>query len=189
MPYFLKGILFYVFTLLLLRLGGKRTISNLTPGEVVVMIALGSLMVHPLKSHNIWITLFGGSIIIAGVLTVSIAEVHIPFLKKFIQGEPVVVIESGRILHQNLKKLKMTEEELRMQLRIHNVAYVEDVKTATFEVSGKLGVEFATTHYEELQALKQEVQRLSLLVDPEHKSEDYEEKTIEKESIFSNVKK
>ncbi|MFQ3544014.1 DUF421 domain-containing protein [Halobacillus rhizosphaerae] len=190
MPYFVKGILFYLFTLFLLRVGGKRTISNLTPGEVVVMIALGSLMVHPLKSSNVWVTMYGGSILIAGILIVSFAELRIPFLKKVIEGEPVVVIDEGKILHKNLGKVKMTQDELFMQLRLHKISYIEEVKTATFEVSGNLGLELYHNPTNELYELKEEVRRLSLLM--ENSVDDREEENTNSSppvSIFDQLKK
>lgn len=71
MPYWLKAVVFYVVSLLLLRVAGRRAISRKAPIEVVVMIALGTLLVHPLKSHNVLTSIYGGFLLISGLILLS----------------------------------------------------------------------------------------------------------------------
>lgn len=60
MPYWLKTLIFYVSTLILLRFAGKRALAQMGVLEAVVMIALGTLLVHPLKSQTLGSVFTGG---------------------------------------------------------------------------------------------------------------------------------
>lgn len=142
MPYWLKAVIFYIGALLLLRIAGKRAVSRKAPIELVVMIALGTLLVHPLKSHNVVISLYGGFLLICGLLILSWLQIHLPATKRWLMGEPLLLIKEGSLIPHNLKRAKMTLDELNMRLRLNKIDSITKIKTATLEVSGDLGIEF-----------------------------------------------
>lgn len=161
MPYWLKAVIFYVVTLLLLRLAGRRAISRKTPIEVVVMIALGTLLVHPLKSHNVLASLYGGLLLISGLILLSSLQIRFPWLRRWVTGEPILLIDEGVLLPQNLKKARMTIDELNMRLRLNKIETITKVKTATVEVSGDLGIELYPKHSS---ATKQDIQEIKQIL-------------------------
>ncbi|WP_456276691.1 DUF421 domain-containing protein [Bacillus sp. AK128] len=144
MPAWIQAIIYLVATLLLLRLAGKRTLSQATPGEVVIMIGIGTVLVHPLKSEDSWISVYHGALIVAGVILVSLLQIYVPNIKKYIMGEPIVLVSEGHVLQGNLKKARITEDELKMKLRIKQINDMTKLKSATLEVSGDLGIEMST---------------------------------------------
>lgn len=63
------------------------------------------------------------------------------FIEKMLTGEAKVVIENGQLHIENLKKMRLTVDQLEMQLRLHGVTAIQDVKIATLEANGQLGIE------------------------------------------------
>lgn len=102
MPYWVKAVVFYTFTLLLLRVAGRQAISREVPIQVVVMIALGTLLVHPLKSNSVIISLYGGFLLVCGLILLSRLQIRFPSLRRWLTGEPFLVIDNGICLVQSL---------------------------------------------------------------------------------------
>ncbi|MRH43915.1 DUF421 domain-containing protein [Aquibacillus halophilus] len=146
MPAWIQAILYITAAIVLLRFSGKRTLSQMTPGEVVIMIGIGTVLVHPLKSDNSWITIYHGGLIVLGLIVISLLIINIPALRKWILGEPLLLIKNGEILLPNLKIARMSVDELKMRLRIKKVNEVSKVMKATLEVSGDIGLELFPEH-------------------------------------------
>ncbi|WP_407271831.1 hypothetical protein [Radiobacillus sp. PE A8.2] len=68
MPGWVQATIYFVAAVTLLRIGGKRTISQATPSEVAIMIGIGTVLVHPLKSESSWISIYHGALIVLGLL-------------------------------------------------------------------------------------------------------------------------
>jgi uncharacterized membrane protein YcaP (DUF421 family) len=141
LSYWLKAVIFYAVALFLLRLAGKRAISQKAPIEVVVMIALGTLLAHPLKSHNVVISLYGGMLLVVGLILLSLLEIYFPLIEGWLTGEAILLIEDGNLLKNNMKKARITVDALNMRLRVNKINNISKVKRATLEVSGDLGIE------------------------------------------------
>lgn len=160
-PVPVEAVLYVVSAIVLLRLSGKQTISQMTPGEVVIMIGLGTVLVHPLKTENPWLSIYHGALIVLVLIIVYYVLMYVPAIKKLLTGKPLLLIKDGRILKKNLKKARMTTDELNMRLRIKQINQLSKVKRATLEVSGDLGLELnADDNYatkKELEDLKKEL--------------------------------
>lgn len=141
MPYWVQGIISFLSIMILLRIAGKKTLGQMTPEGVVIMVALGTLLVHPLKSTNTVISIYGGILLILGLIGVYFIEYYFPKTKSFIMGEPYILIRDGRILEANLKKARMTQDELKMRLRIRSVNEISIIKIAILEISGDISIE------------------------------------------------
>lgn len=141
MPNWIQAIIYIITAMILLRLGGKKAIAQMTPSEVAIFIGIGTVLVHPLKSDSSLISIYNGSLIIAGVIIVSLLQLWIPKTKRWIMGEPLLLISNGEVLNRNLRKARIPEDELKMKLRIKKVSDISNVKSATLEVSGDLGIE------------------------------------------------
>lgn len=141
MPYWLQGVISFVSIMVLLRISGKRTLGQMTPEEVVIMIALGTLLVHPLKSTNILISIYGGALLIFGLIIIYFIEYYFPKSKSWIMGEPLLIVKKGEVLKANLRRSRMTEDELKMRLRIRDVEDISKIRIAILEISGDLSIE------------------------------------------------
>lgn len=137
----IQAVLYILSALILLRLSGKKTMSKMTPSEVVIMIGIGTLLVHPLKVKNSWLSIYHGALIIIGLIIYSFILLYFPVVKQIVMGNPILLIQDGKVIITNLKKARMTLDELKMRLRIKKINDISKVRMATLEVSGELGIE------------------------------------------------
>lgn len=127
--------------IILLRLSGKKTLSQMTPGEVVIILGLGTVLVHPLKNKNEWMSLYHGTLIVISLLIFYYLFLFFPNIRRLFLGNPIILIKDGEMVMKNLKKTTMSVDELKMRLRIKKVNDVSKVRMATLEVSGDIGIE------------------------------------------------
>ncbi|MFG6115930.1 DUF421 domain-containing protein [Halobacillus sp. MO56] len=136
-----KAVVVVVGGTLLLRVAGRKSISQMTLAQVVIMIGIGSLLIQPIVGKNIWTTLIVGLTLVLTLLVMEYVQVKANPLEKFITGSSKVVIENGELQIDRLKKLRLTVDQLEMKLRQNSVTDINDVAYATIEPNGQLGVE------------------------------------------------
>lgn len=133
-------IIFFVGTFIL-RVGGRKSISQMTISQTIVMIGLGSLLVQPLAGKGLIITLLSAFFITLVMVITEYVEIKFDFLENLFIGKSVIVIEDGNINLDNLKKIRLSIDMLETRLRQVGISSIDDVKYATIEVSGQLGYE------------------------------------------------
>lgn len=138
----IRTILLYATVILSLRIMGKRQIGELQPSELVVAIMISDLATVPMESVDI--PLLSG---IIPVLTLILAEVLTSYMslksrrvRKWIMGEPSVVIYDGVINEKELNRLRFNLSDLLEELRLNGCHDISDVSVAIIETSGKLSV-------------------------------------------------
>src|SRR5699024_4987841 len=134
-----KSILIVIAGTLLLRLAGRKSISQMTLPQTVIMIGIGSLLIQPVSGNNIWVTIAVGGILIITLFIMEYAKVKGNIFEKLITGKSKVMIENGTVNEQNMKKVRMTVDQLEMNLRMKNVKNIDDVEWATLEPNGQVG--------------------------------------------------
>lgn len=130
----------YFFVLIIVRLAGRKTMSQLTFFDFILGVTLGTLTANMVLGPDRIAALI--TLIVFALLTVIVDHLHIKSfaLRKVLSSEPVVLIENGKIIDQNLKKTKFNLDELQMQLRQKNVFNIADVEFAVMETNGKVSV-------------------------------------------------
>ncbi|ARI77910.1 DUF421 domain-containing protein [Halobacillus mangrovi] len=134
-----KAALIVVVGTFLLRIAGRKTISQMTLAETVIMIAIGSLLIQPVAGKNVWVTFMVGGILILTLLAMEYVQVKSDGLERLITGKSKVVIQNGKIQVKTLSRLRMTVDQLEMNLRQRNVTNITDVDWATLEPNGQVG--------------------------------------------------
>jgi uncharacterized membrane protein YcaP (DUF421 family) len=105
------------------------------------MIGIGSLLIQPIAEENILQTLLVALLFTLLMVITEYLEVKFDVLETFFSGKAIIVIENGTLNIHNIRKLRMTVDRLETRLRQNGVSSIEDVKSATIEVSGQLGYE------------------------------------------------
>lgn len=136
-----QTILIFYGGSIILRLGGRKSISQMTITQVVVMIGIGSLLIQPIAGKNIFRTLAVGLVITLLMIMTEYLEMKFDTLENISTGKAQIVIENGILNTKNLRKLRMSVDRLETRLRQSGISSIEDVKYATIEVSGQLGYE------------------------------------------------
>ena len=138
----LRTLLMYGIILLGVRIMGKRQISQLQTSELVVTLLISELAVMPIQEHDE--PLWNG---IVPMLTLIVCEIIVSFLmlkigkfRQLVCGKPILVIENGKILQEQMRKLRMSTEDLFEQLRQNGVFFLEEVAYAVIETNGMMSV-------------------------------------------------
>lgn len=135
-----SALIFFIGTFIL-RIGGRKSISQMTISQVIVMIGLGSLLIQPVTGRGLLITFLAAFVLTVLMVIIEYLEIKVDFLETFISGKSLIVIENGMPNIKNLKKLRLSFDRLETRLRQAGISSIEDVKYATIEVSGQLGYE------------------------------------------------
>ena len=141
-----RAILVYFFVVVALRLAGKREIGALNPFDLVVLLFLSNILQNSIIGNDLSIT--GGLIGAATLLLLNYAVQRFLFdhqaLDRVLEGEATVLIEDGKILHENLKKELVTEDVLIVAVHKQGLLDIADVEKAVLETDGNISV-FART--------------------------------------------
>jgi uncharacterized membrane protein YcaP (DUF421 family) len=127
--------------ILLLRIAGRKSISQMTLAQTVVMISIGTIIVQPIVETSVVKAIIGAAIFVISVIILEYIQIKSNVFEKFITGKAKIVIENGTLNVQNLKKLRLTVDQLEMRIRNKGISKMDDVKTATIEPNGQLGYE------------------------------------------------
>ncbi|ALX49681.1 DUF421 domain-containing protein [Lentibacillus amyloliquefaciens] len=134
-----KAVLIVIAGTFLLRMAGRKSISQMTLPQTVIMIGIGSLLIQPVAGSNVWVTIAVGVIFIATLFIMEYVQVKGNIFEKIITGKSKVLIENGTLNEKNMKKLRMTVDQLEMNLRMQNIKKLDDVEWATLEPNGQVG--------------------------------------------------
>ncbi|UED76841.1 DUF421 domain-containing protein [Brevibacillus sp. DP1.3A] len=134
------GAVAYLF--LLTKIIGKRQIKQLTYIEYIVGISIGSIAAFMATEMDgpIYHSLIGMGVFALFPYLMEWLSLKSKFLRDLFEGKSTVLIKEGKILEDNLKKERLTAEDLMEQLRIKNVFRVADVEFALMETSGEVSV-------------------------------------------------
>lgn len=139
---FIRALILFLVATIVIRLMGKRQISELQPYEMVITIMIADLAATPMENHGVSL-LYGIIPIIALYLAYSLlsfVSLKSELFRKVISGKPTIIISDGNIIYHELKKLDYNLNELLEQLRTKDVYDIRQVQYAILESSGELNV-------------------------------------------------
>ncbi len=139
---YFRTIFLYLVLILGVRLMGKRQIGEMEPSEFVVTMLVADLAAIPMQDGAI--PLYSGLvpilIVLAMELILSVLCLRSVKLRRILCGKPVILIENGHILQDNLRRTRVTLDELTGHLREKDVLDVSTVQYAILETNGNLSV-------------------------------------------------
>jgi uncharacterized membrane protein YcaP (DUF421 family) len=130
----------FLFVLFLTRVVGRRELSSLEPFDLILLVMIGDLVQQGITQNDFSVTgmvLVGGTIALLTV-AVSYGSFRFPRLRPIRDGEPVIVLEDGTPIDRNLRRNRITHEELAAAARQQGVASLDDVRWAVLETSGSI---------------------------------------------------
>ncbi|MFC7319763.1 DUF421 domain-containing protein [Halobacillus campisalis] len=183
-----KSIVIVVGGVFILRLAGRKSISQLTVAQTVIMIAVGSLIIQPVSERNIWITMVITFLMVLTLLFIEYIVLKYDVLETLIYGKSLMVVENGLIIESNLRKLRLTVDMLEVRLRQQNIQNISDLQWATIESNGQLGYMLKP----DLQySTKKDIQMLMTMIQENNSpvsTETTEDQPNESYNLFEEVK-
>lgn len=138
LPYVLKALLIFCTAVILLRIAGKRSLAETTVSEAVLRISIGAVLIQPLALRKEWEAIYAGTLLIIGIVFLAKIQIWFPKSRKYINGVPSVLIKDGKMMLEELKKARLTTDEMQSALRQKKIGSVEDVELAILESNGKI---------------------------------------------------
>ena len=138
----LSCLVFYLLTIAVTRLVGLRSFTQFSSFDFLITLAMGALLASTVISKEI--ALSEGLTALASLflfqILISYARVRWNFVRKWLDSQPVLLMVDGRVLHNNLRSARITEDELRAKLRANNLYSYDQVKAVVLESSGGISV-------------------------------------------------
>ena len=138
----IRGILIYVLGLILSKLIGIKIISQMNFFDFIMGVSIGSMIAKIIidKDHVVFSGII--ALIIFTLLTIATSYLNLKSYtaRRIINAKTLILIENGRIIDKNMKRLRITINELMMKLREKDVFSLEDVQFAIMESNGELSV-------------------------------------------------
>lgn len=139
---FIRTVVLYILVVIAIRIMGKGELSELQPYELVVIIMISELASLPMETVEM--PFVNG---VVAISTLVFLQVIISFItlksekaRSIICGKPNILIKKGKILDRELKRLRISMNDLIEQLRIKNFPNIDDVEFAILETNGDLSV-------------------------------------------------
>jgi uncharacterized membrane protein YcaP (DUF421 family) len=136
----LRAACAFVFIFLLTRIVGRRELNSLEPFDLIVLVMMGDLVQQGVTQNDFSVTglmLAGGTVGILAVLF-SYLSFRVRRLRPVLDGEPIVLVQDGKPIERNLRRERLTLEELAAGARLQQIEKIDDVKWAVLETSGQI---------------------------------------------------
>ncbi|MEO2206732.1 DUF421 domain-containing protein [Paenibacillus pabuli] len=139
MDWIWKSILLVLAGMVLLRIAGRKSISQMSVATTVIMISIGTTIVQPIANHELGKAIGSAAIFIATLLVVELLQMKFNVFERIMSGSSKIIIENGQVIVPNLKRMRYTLDQLEMHLRQNGITSINDLETATVEPNGQLG--------------------------------------------------
>ncbi|ADV50826.1 DUF421 domain-containing protein [Cellulophaga sp. E16_2] len=137
----LSAVGIYLAIIIYTRLFGKRSFSKMSSFDFAMTVSIGSMVATTILSNTV--SLIEGAIGLVIVYGLQLAAAYFRRYKKFrdlIDNQPTLLMDGELILKENMKKVRVTEGDLRSKLREANVVKLSEVKAVIFETTGDMVV-------------------------------------------------
>ena len=136
----IRAAIAFSFVFLLTRVVGRRELSSLEPFDLIMLIMMGDLVQQGVTQSDYSVT---GIFLAAGTLalmTVLVSYLSFRFkrLRPILDGEPLVIVQDGKAIDGNLKRERLTIEEVAQEARIQQIASLDQVEWAVLERTGEI---------------------------------------------------
>ena len=138
----IKGIFIFILALILSKLIGIKIISQMNFFDFIMGVSVGSMVAKIIinKDHVVFSGII--ALIIFTLLTIATSYLNLKSYtaRMLINAKTLILVENGRIINKNMKRLRITINELMMKLREKDVFNLEDIQFAIMESNGQLSV-------------------------------------------------
>jgi uncharacterized membrane protein YcaP (DUF421 family) len=136
----LRTVFVILLVFALTRIVGRRELSSLEPFDVILLVVVGDLVQQGITQSDDSVT--GATIVLATValMTVGLSYLsyRIPRLRPLLEGEPIVLVIDGTAIPQNLRRERITMDDLLGEARAQQLDSLEKVRFAVLETSGRI---------------------------------------------------
>jgi uncharacterized membrane protein YcaP (DUF421 family) len=130
----------FAFILFVTRVTGRRELHSLEPYDIIVLVVLGDLVQQGVTQSDNSVT--GAVIVISTIMLLSVLTGWLGFrfrpARQVLEGEPLIVVDNGQPVTRNLRRERLTIEEVETEARIQQIASLDEVRWGVLETDGKM---------------------------------------------------
>jgi len=135
-----RAVVLYCFIVLVTRVIGRRELSSLAPIDLILLIVVGDAVQQGLTQSDYSVT--GAVIAVATLAAMQVLFSYASFRSRrarlLLEGDPIVVMQDGKMIDRNLQRERMTPEDLAAEMRMQQIATFDEVEWAILEPSGTI---------------------------------------------------
>jgi uncharacterized membrane protein YcaP (DUF421 family) len=135
-----RATLAFLFILLLTRIVGRRELNTLEPFDLILLVTIGDLVQQGVTQNDFSVT--GLVLAVGTIAALTVLFSYLPWrfhaLRPVLEGEPVILIQDGDVIEKNLRRHRLTHEEVAAEARHQQIENLESVRWAVLETSGKI---------------------------------------------------
>jgi uncharacterized membrane protein YcaP (DUF421 family) len=136
----IRAVILFFVVFVLTRIIGRRELSSLQPFDLLLLIIIGDAIQQGLTQNDFSLT---GALIAIGTFALlqvgtSYVSYRARWLRPVLEGHPIVVVQDGKVIDANLKRERITHEEVAEEARKQQIASMADVQWAVLETNGQI---------------------------------------------------
>ncbi len=136
----LRTVVVFVFIIIVTRIIGRRELSGLEPFDLILLVVLGDLVQQGITQSDYSVT---GALIVIGTLAVltilvSTLSYRVRPLRPVLEGEPIVLVENGRPIERNMRRERLSMQEVMAEARLQQIESLQDIRWAVLETNGRI---------------------------------------------------
>jgi uncharacterized membrane protein YcaP (DUF421 family) len=136
----LRAVIIYVLVFGFTRALGRRELSTLQPFDLILLIVIGDLIQSGVTQNDLSVT--GVIMVLCTIGTLEVLTSYLGFrfrrIRPILQGEPIVLVENGKLIERNMRRERLTLDDLAEKARLSEIAAIEDIKWAVLETNGDI---------------------------------------------------
>ena len=136
----LRAAAIFIGIFFAMRVIGRRELGTMEPFDLILLVVLGDLVQQGVTQDDYSVT---GALL--AITTISLMTVLVSYLgyrskrlRPLLEGEPLVLVEDGRPIDRNLRRERLTLDELAAEARLQQIASIADVRFAVLETNGQI---------------------------------------------------
>jgi uncharacterized membrane protein YcaP (DUF421 family) len=136
----LRAIVGFIVILGLTRVVGRRELSSMEPFDLILLVVIGDLVQQGITQNDQSVTGLVIVLSVVGVMTVAVAYLNFRFkpLRPLLEGGVVILVEDGSVIERNLRRERLTVEEVEAEARQQQISSLDEVRLAVLETSGRI---------------------------------------------------
>ena len=136
----LRALVIFFFIFLLTRVIGRRELSSLEPFDLILLVVLGDTIQQGLTQDDYSVTgaVIAVSVIASLQVVLSYANFRFPRLRPLLNGEPIVLVQDGEFIAANVKRERLTVDDVMEAARAQQIESLDKVRWAVLETSGNI---------------------------------------------------
>ncbi len=136
----LRALIIYLLVFVFTRVLGRRELSTLQPFDLILLVVIGDLIQSGVTQNDLSVT---GVILVLctiGGMQVLISYLSFRFrrLRPILQGEPIVLVDNGQIIDRNMRRERLSRDDLAEKARMSEIASFDEIRWAVLETNGDI---------------------------------------------------